>query len=116
VCGIRPKKKARFVGSVTLIHRKIGRNSVTYQAKVHRSQLAEPLVCIRSKNATRAVISADLVGVLCSKDRHSEGSSNGLVTDLYIIFRQEIQVTCTVHINTAFLDQDTGNEDNSFSI
>jgi len=101
---------------VTLIHRKIGRNFGTYQAKEHGRQLVGPLVCIRPNSATRAVLSADRVWVQCCKDRHSKGSSNGLVTDLYTIFRQETQVTCTIHINTAFLDQDKGKEDNFFSI
>jgi hypothetical protein len=100
---------------VTVIHRKIGRNSGTYQVKEHRRQLVGSLLCIRPKNATRAILSADHVWVQCCKDRHNKGS-NGLVTDLYTIFGQETQVTCTIRINTAFLDQDKGKEDNFFSI
>jgi len=49
----------------------------------------------------RAVLSLT-VWVQCSKDRRSKESSDGLVTDLYTIFRQEIQVTCIININTAF--------------
>jgi hypothetical protein len=96
-----PRNTERLVGSVTHIHRKIARNSGTYQAQEHKTTGRNSGMC-QAKECNKTCLSADLGWVQSSKEA-AKGHQNGLVTELYTIFRQEICVTCTIHVNTAFL-------------
>jgi hypothetical protein len=73
--------------------------------------LVGTLACVRPKNATRLAYQLTLLGYTAAKRQQRV-----IKMDFSLAFRQEVCVTCTIHVHTAFLDQDKGNEDECFSV